>query len=51
MKIFAHQAFFIYPKIAVTAAGVTPVMRDASPMVFGRTVEKRCTISVDRPPI
>ena len=51
MKTFGPQAFLIYPNKAVTAAGVTPVILKASPMVFGRTRSKRCTISVDKPPI
>lgn len=40
-----------YPRTAVTAAGVTPEIRDAAPNVSGRTLFRRMTTSFDRPPI
>ena len=41
----------IYPKTAVTAAGVTPEIREAAPKVAGRTFSNFMTTSFDNPPI
>ena len=46
-----HYHFFIYPNIAIIAAGVTPDIREASPIVDGRTLESFAIISLDNPPI
>ncbi len=43
--------FFIYPKIAIIAAGVIPEIRLASPSVLGLAFSSLATTSLDNPPI